>query len=980
MLKRNFFIQIIITLIIFTFLTNCSKTKKVTDKNGFSYETVEGDPLNARIYTLDNGLKVYMTVYKDAPRIQAYIAVRAGSKNDPHDATGLAHYLEHMLFKGTSKFGTLDFEKEKKEINKIIDLYEVYRQTEDSLKRKTIYHKIDSISYIASGYAIANEYDKMLNSIGAKGTNAHTWFEETVYQENIPSNQLQTWADIESERYREPVLRLFHTELETVYEEKNRGLDNDGRKMYEALLSGVFQKHTYGTQTTLGTIEHLKNPSIKRVIEYYKTYYVPNNMAVCLSGDFDPDEAIRIIDHEFGTFQTKPIPKFIPPVEEPITEPLIKEVIGPDAENMYLAFRFPGAGSKEADLLRMVDMILANSEAGLIDLNINQQQKARYAFSNPMLLKDYSIHLLGAKPRSGQKLEDLTKLLLSQIDLIKKGEFPDWLLKAVINDLKLSRIKKFESNTGRASTFYKAFILGIDWQDETEALERLAKISKQDIIDFANKSYHDNYVVVYKRTGEDENIKKIKKPEITPIQVNRDNQSDFVKEILDKAKEVKDIQPVFIDYKKDIGHISLRKDLPMLYKENSENGLFKLYYIFEMGKNSNKKLGMALSYLSYLGTDKLTPAEVRQEFYKIGCSFDVRAGSEQVWVSLKGLQEHFDKSLTLFEQLLANAQPNGKALDNLKKDVLKNRSDTKLNKGAILWSAMNSYGTYGIKSPFTNILTKEELMALTQEELINIITSLNNYKHRVLYYGPASAAQISDPLLKGHRIPDILEPLPTAESFKQLATDNNKVFVVDYDMKQAEILMLHKGELYNKNNAAASRLYNEYYGGSMSSVVFQELRESKALAYSVFSSYRTPSRKNLAHYLLSYIGTQADKLPEALKGMNGLLNNFVRSEKSLTESRNSIIKKIQTERITKSSILFNYLNAEKHGLDYDIRKDIYEQVPSLTLDDIHGFHSKYVKNKKFTYLVLGKKKSLDINALKKHGKVRFLSLEDIFGY
>ena len=131
------------------------------------YEAAENDPLNARIYTLKNGLRVYLSVYRNAPRIQTYIAVKAGSKNDPSYATGLAHYLEHMVFKGTDRFGTKDFEKESVEINKIEALYEKYRVTTDEAARKALYRQIDSISGVAAGYAIANEYDKMLAGIGA---------------------------------------------------------------------------------------------------------------------------------------------------------------------------------------------------------------------------------------------------------------------------------------------------------------------------------------------------------------------------------------------------------------------------------------------------------------------------------------------------------------------------------------------------------------------------------------------------------------------------------------------------------------------------------------------------------------------------------------------------------------------------------------------------------------------------------------------
>ena len=298
----------------------------------YRYETAPNDPLGVRVYKLDNGLTVYLSDYKNAPRIQTYVAVRAGSKNDPATATGLAHYLEHMVFKGTSKLGTKDWSKEKPELDKIEALYETYRgQRNDPVARKRTYHQIDSISGVAARYAVPNEYDKLMGSIGSKGSNAHTSNEETVYQEDIPSNQLEKWSAVQAERFTEMVPRLFHTELEAVYEEKNRGLDSDFSKEFEALNASLYPSHPYGTQTTIGTIEHLQNPSITEIKKYFGQYYVPGNVALCLSGDLDYDQTIRLIDKYFGGWQGQPAPAFVAPVEKPLTAPITKEVVGPQS-------------------------------------------------------------------------------------------------------------------------------------------------------------------------------------------------------------------------------------------------------------------------------------------------------------------------------------------------------------------------------------------------------------------------------------------------------------------------------------------------------------------------------------------------------------------------------------------------------------------------------------------------------------------------
>ncbi len=547
----------ILTLVFIFVKADIYSQSKIVYNGQYSYETVDNDPLNARIYTLDNGLKVYMTVDKDEPRIQTFIAVATGSKNDPHDAQGLSHYLEHMLFKGTDKFGTKDYEKEKPFIDTIIALYEQRRQVTDPEERKAIYHRIDSVSYLASEYAIANEYDKMMASIGAKETNAYTSVEQTVYTNDIPSNQLSKWLTIEAERFRHPVMRLFHTELEAVYEEKNTNLDNDNSKVWEALYEGLFQKHTYGTQTTIGSVDQLKNPSIQKIIDYYNERYVPNNMAICLSGDFDPDKTIKLIDEKFGTLQNKPVPEFTPPVEDPINGPIVKDVYGPSQEFLRFGYRIGGANTKDADIAVILEYILSNGTAGLIDLNLNQDQKVIDAYASTDINKDYSVIYFGGKPREGQSLEDVKNLLMDQIKLLKEGKFPDWLIPAIISNFKLSQLRSFEKNESRADAFVNAFVLGTPWEKYINGIDRLSQVTKDEVVNFANENLNDNYVIVYKKIGEDTSIQKVEKPEINPVKINRDDESEFVQEIISEPSG--EVKPVFVDYKKGYTRAELKE-------------------------------------------------------------------------------------------------------------------------------------------------------------------------------------------------------------------------------------------------------------------------------------------------------------------------------------------------------------------------------------------------------------------------------------
>ena len=975
-LKQILTIVLIVASVIY-FTINSIKNEMNKIEN--NYETAENDPLNTRIYTLENGLTVYLSEYKDAPRIKTNIAVRAGSKNDPSDATGLAHYLEHMLFKGTDVYGSLDYEKEKPLLDKIEALYEEYRSFEmtDTLNRERIWSQIDSVSGEAAKFAIANEYDKMVSGIGAKGTNAYTSNEKTVYVNDIPSNQIEKWLQLEAERFRNPIFRLFHTELEAVYEEKNRGLDSDGRKMFEALMSGLFQKHQYGTQTTIGTIEHLKNPSLTEIRKYFNKYYVPNNMALCLSGDFDSDEVIKLIEKYWGDFERKDNPDFEVLTEDEILEPRVSEVWGPEAERLYLGFRLPGANTEESLMLTMMDMVLSNNTAGLIDLNLNQKQKLMGGGSFPYVLKDYSVHGFYGAPIEGQLLEEVKDLLLAEIENVKNGNFPDWLIEAIISDLKLEQIKKYESNAGRADEFVDAFILDISWKDHQSELERISSITKQDVMDFAKTNYSDNYTAVYKRTGEDKSVLKVTKPAITPVSVNRKDQSEFLVKLLDK--KVSNIDPVFLDFENDI-KTTFVNEVEIFYKENTENERFKLNYILDMGKSHNNKIGLAVSYLKYLGTENMSPNQKQEEFYKLGCDLSVNSSSEKVQVTLSGLSVNFEESVKLFEDILANAVADEEALESLKQSIIKQRNDNKKNKQVILFSAMRSFAKYGATSAFTNLLSQEELNNVSSDELLDVIHNLTSYKHRVLYYGPYTLEEVSTSISELHRNTENLKDIPEGLNFEELETNNTTVYIVDYDMKQAEVMVLSKGNDLNISEIPLIKFHNEYFGGGMSSIVFQEMRESKALAYSVYSTYTIPSKLDDAHYLMSYVGTQSDKLIDAMDGMLELLSIMPVAETNMENAREGIVQKIRTERLTKSQVLSEFEKANKMGIDYDIRKDLYSQVQDFTMNDLQNFHQSHINTENKVIMILGSKDELDLESIKKYGEIKFLSLEEVFGY
>ena len=945
----------------------------------YKYQTVKGDPTGTRIYTLDNGLRVYLSVNKETPRIHTYVAVKTGSRNDPAETTGLAHYLEHLMFKGTKQFGTTDAEKEAPLLKDIEERYEKYRTLTDPEQRKKAYHGIDSVSQLAAKYFIPNEYDKLMSSIGAEKTNAYTSNDVTCYTEDIPANEVDNWAKIQADRFQNMVIRGFHTELEAVYEEYNIGLTRDGNKEWEALSKLLFPTHPYGTQTTIGTQEHLKNPSIVNIKNYFNRYYVPNNVAICMAGDMDPEKVIATIDKYFGSWKRSDalsFPQF--PKQKPLTAPKDTTVMGPEAENIVLAWGFDGGQSLQSDTLDVIANILSNGKAGLMDINLSQKMKYLGGEAFAMSLAEYGLMGISASPKEGQSLDEVKKLVLGEVENLKKGNFPDELLPAVINNMKLEYYHALEKNQDVADQFVDAFIKGREWQTVVGRLDRISKMTKAQIVAFANKYLNNNYALVYKRQGEDTTQKKIDKPQITPIPSNRDLQSDFVKEII--ASKTTPIEPRFVDFNKDLVKTKTKKGLPVLYVPNKQSGLFTLSFRYDFGLEADKRLPIAVDYLEYLGTNKLSPEQVKQRFYQLACDYSISAGTDNLNVTISGLNENMPKALWLVEHLLGNAKVDKEAYMELVELVKKSRKDNRSNQNAN-FGALAAYGIYGSYNKVRNVMSNAELDKTNPQTLLNLLKGLRNYKHEVLYCGQSSPEALVKTIDEGHVIGKTLANVPQGKRYTEMQTKENEVWMAPYEAKNIYMMLYNNsGKGWNVEQQPMVYLFNEYFGTGMNGIVFQELRETRGLAYNASARYTTPSRVGGTESLQANIISQNDKMMDCVKAFNNIIDEMPQSDKAFELAKQASMKRIATERTTKFGIINAYLQARRLGLDFDIKERIYNALPKITLKEMVEFEKQAMAKKPLRYLILGDEKNLDMKGLEKIGKIKKVTTQEIFGY
>ena len=945
----------------------------------YKFTTVEGDLMKTRIYTLDNGLKVYLSVNPEKPRIQTYIAVRTGSKNDPAETTGLAHYLEHLMFKGTKQFGTNNAEAEAPLLAEIEQRYEVYRKLTDPEARKQAYHEIDSVSQVAAQYFIPNEYDKLMAAIGAEGTNAYTSNDVTCYTEDIPSNEIENWAKIQSDRFQNMVIRGFHTELEAVYEEYNISLSQDIRKLFEAGSKMLWPNHPYGLQTTIGTQEHLKNPSITNIKNYFNKWYRPNNVAICMAGDLDPDKTIAIIDQYFsgwkpGADVRQPV---FPPLP-PLTQPKDTTVIGQEAEQVWIAWRAKQANSLQADTLELMEDVLSNGRAGLFDLDLNQTMKVQRANGGTELMRDHGGFLLMGTPKQGQSLDEVKALMMAEIDKLKKGDFPDNLLPSIINNMKRSHYQLLESNQGRADMFVDAFINEVDWKQEVGKIDRISKITKQEIVDFAKKFFNDGYITVYKRQGTDTLQKKIDKPAITPIPANRDQKSAFVQAIQDA--QVEPIQPKFVDFQKDLTITKTKKGLPLYYVKNNENGLFQLSFRYEFGQSADKRYDVANQYLNYIGTDKMTATEVKQKFYELACSFSATIWENAINISLSGLNENMQPAMALLEDVMNHAQVDKEAYDALVKRITKGREDAKKNQRnyyATLWQ----YGIYGPRNSYRDIVSEQELKDTDPQVFIDLVKKLSNYEHSVNYYGPLSVNELTAIIDKTHQTAKTLQAVPKNNYYVKQEAKENEIWIAPFDAKNIYMRMYHnENRDWNINEAAVQAVFNEYFGGGMNGIVFQEMREARGLAYNASAYYSRAGRKGEKESFYTHIITQNDKMMDCINHFHQIMNELPASETAFNIAKEGLTKQLASLRTTKMGIISKWHSMKQLGLDFDLNKKIYEDLSKVTLQDMVNFEKANMANKPMRYIILGDEKELDMKALEKIGPIKRLTTEEVFGY
>jgi predicted Zn-dependent peptidase len=929
------------------------------------------DALGVTIHRLANGLTVYLSPNKGEPRVSARVVVRAGSKNDPADSTGMAHYLEHMLFKGTTHLGTLDYEKERPQLERIRALYEDLFKTKDDAGRAKIYKEIDAANGRASAFAVPNEFDRFYRSIGAEGLNAFTSDEQTVFVVSIPANRLEAWATVESERFKSPVFRLFQTEIETVYEEKNRSMDNAERILSDELENRLYKFHPYGQQPTLGSIEHLKNPSLAKMYAFYDRWYAPNNMAIALSGDFDRAKTLELIKKHFGTWTPHALPE-LPKWELPKPKGEEKYEVKYEAEQkVELAWLTVPRSHPDADALEVMDMIVDNSAAGLFNLRLNQAQKVKASGSYPSMRNDAGSWNAWALPKKGQSPEEAEALLLEAVDAVKKGDFSEDDVAAVVTNFELGEKAQLESNEARVSQMAGSFVSVEPWERAVGRLDRIRKTTKADVVRVANKYLGPDRIVVYRRDAKPE-IPKISKPAFTHIAIDPARESSFMKEIL--AIPAPPLEPRWLVSGRDY-QITPIEGGRLYSTKNPYNDLFSLSFRYERGSRTDRELCAAVDLLELAGAGPWSADEFKKKLFALGTSLSYSCGDQDTSINLSGLDRNLWPSLELMAQRFDWPNVESGTLSKMIEVELGAREDEKKNPGAVHY-ALGQVAARGRESAVLKRLTNAEFKALNEARLKGLIRDFMLHPSRTAYVGNRLPREIGKLLETGRR----QRPVSPRVPLKLLRPASPRVLFTHRDMVQAQVGLFAADETYDPEHVVDYQYYAEYMGGDMSAVIFQEVRESRALAYSASGGHTGVADKGDDTQLWGRLGCQADKTPEAVKLMQTLFQDFPGSEKRFRETAKSIEESYRTSPVPFRAIPATVLGWEDQGLTGgDPGPKRFERSLKYTLPELTTFAQRF-KTKPLTVWILGHRDRVGLEQLKTLGEFEEKPLDALFPY
>jgi predicted Zn-dependent peptidase len=930
-----------------------------------------------RTFTLDNGLTVILAEDHSEPKVFGAVAVKVGSKNDPEGYTGMAHYFEHMMFKGTDRIGTVDYRKEKIYLDKIELLYdELAAAGEIEARRNDILKQINDLSIEAAQYAIPGEVDRMLRKYGGTEINAYTHYDHTVYHNVFSPGHTEKWLAVYAERFRNPVFRMFQAELETVYEERNMYADMMGSKALEDLLQRIIRRHPYRNPIT-GTVKDLKTPSISKMREFCKRYYVAGNMALVLAGDFDSQKIEPLINATFGKLPPGTAPEF--PVESFREDPF-------DGREFYSARYIPvkaglicyrGLPAVHPDKVALdyCMAILSNrSKTGLLD-RLRNENRVLMSMCEHLSLNDMGAIVVLFVPTIFGKLTKTENEVMSIINRLKSGDFDDGLFDA----LKTSFVKENARISENKSTFgnllVSLFSKGMSWDEYVAETEKYQTVTKREIVEAANRYFTEDRFVFFNKPGLSGKAEKIKKPEYASLPAgNTGLQSEFALE-LSKMKTVP-YSPVFVDFDRDFKYGDLKKNVHLVTGKNPLNNVFTVTFRFDTGTNGNRLTGLIPEHFNELGTGSRTLAEFRSAMQKLGASYDMSTGKTATVMTVEGFDENFAETMKLTNDFLSNVTPDEAQMPKLLQD-LKERNKMERKDFNTLASAHYNYVILGEHSEYLNRVSIREARKLKSSDIVNIFKRVRSFETTVTYTGRLTFDEVKRTILAEIEFPEKVNGADSA-FFEIRKYESDLVSVLDCKKANQTISYVYvPGEAGDRTDVVAGAFFNSYFGEGMSSIIFREVRELRSLSYLARANYFLPDRRFASYsgFLRGHISTQADKTVEAVQLVDNLVKQMPIQPELMDNIREAFKESINNSLPGFRDLPYYGYSLIRQGYEKDLRRIQYENIDRFDINTVNRFYNKFVRGRPAVHILSGNQAKMETEKL--HARIQKVRIKDI---
>ncbi len=937
-----------------------------------SYQS-QAEDLNAlkvKEYRLENGLTVWLNEDHSQPKVFGAVVVKAGAKDCPD--TGIAHYFEHMMFKGTDRIGTLDYESEKVLLDSIAMKYDELAMTEDTAARARLQKEINELSIRSSEYVIPNEFNRLINRFGGSGLNAATSYDATIYFNTFSPQYMVQWAEINSERLINPVFRLFQSELETVYEEKNMYGDFIGGQVMDTLMARYFGPHPYA-YPIIGSTKNRKNPRLTEMHKFFEDYYVASNMALILSGDFDAQQVMPILEKAFSRIRSGNAPKqekvMLPPFNGRETMKVKFPI--PFIKAMGLGFRGVSANHEDQVALNIAVNLLNNANGtGYLD-KLMVEHKLMGALAINESMNEAGILAVAIMPKLLiQSYSSAEKMVWDEINRVKNGDFSD----EMFNSLKLEQKRQYASSLenidSRATIMMNLFSQGKSWNDYLNEVARIESITKEDVVRVAQKYFSNNYLCVTKSTGKypKDNLPK---PAFSPVVPrNADASSSYAKQ-LEKIPE-QQVAPRIIDFEKDVKTSKLTPLVTLYTTPNPLNDIFTLNISYGIGALEQPELMQLTNYLQLLGTESLSFEQFRSRLQSIGSTLAFDVTPDAFVMKVTGFDNHIDETMELVGDFIRHAKADDKKLRQIVDDA-KVSEKAFFKSGDNVASALLEQVKYGDQSRYLRKLSLSQIKKLKGKDMLAIYDKVRSVQCDLHYCGTLPVEKVIG-TIRQHLPLERTTVASNSPYYRELKQyDRPTVFFIDMpDMAQSIVYGYVKGDpVDDKASRHASQLFSVYFGGDMSSLMFQEIREFRSFAYRTSGRYQLPNHahKGTAGSFTAMLSTQSDKTLDAL----GVLDSLIR-EMPLKPERMEAVKQTLVNRINNDYPPFRNLSekvasARMEGFDRDPAEEFLRDIATMDMQDISRFYQEQISGRPVVYVITGNRKHIDMKKLAEYGTI-----------